>query len=104
MGNAIQMIFTKEEINRIKEKIKANGEREVSVDLHHLTVKEAQKFMKNLIALDREGCTMRVIHGYNHGTAIKTMIQNNLQSQKIAEKHSCAHNPGQTILTIKKAA
>ena len=103
MGAAFKMIFTADEIKRIKEKVK-NGEREISVDLHQLTVKQAQKLMKNLIAIDREGCTMRVIHGYHGGTAIRSMVNNDLDSPKIKSRHILENNPGQTILTISSAA
>ena len=104
MISTYKAIFTEEEISRIAEEIKNNGQREISVDLHELTVNQARKLVKNIIAIDREGCTLRVIHGYNRGTAIRSMVNNDLASPKIAERHICKNNPGQTILTISKAA
>jgi len=99
----MQLIFTKEEISRVKEKIRQNGTKEVIVDLHGLTVKKAQRMLTNLIAIDREGYDILAIHGFNHGTAIKNMISEDLKSARIAGKKSPSHNPGQTIISIQAA-
>ncbi len=103
MENRLKMIFTKEEMERIAEMMR-DGKREISIDLHQLTVKQAYRLMKNLIALDREGGTIRVIHGYHRGTAIRDMIRNGLENPRIADWQEPERNPGQTILTINRAA
>ena len=103
METKMQFIFTKEEIERIKEKIKENGHRTVVVDLHGLSVKKAHRMLLNLIALDRNGYDILAIHGYNHGTAIKNMITADLSSPRIQKKKTPAYNPGQTIISVNAA-
>lgn len=103
MNAKMKMIFTKEEIARITEKIQGDVHM-LTVDVHGLKVKEAKRFLNNLIAVNSEAYDIRVIHGYNHGTAIKEMVRTELESTRLLEKKSVRHNPGQTILKMNKAA
>ena len=104
MEKAIKTLFTQAEIDRITTKLKQNGKSVVTVDVHGLTVKEARRLLLNLIAIDKEGCDVKVIHGYHHGTAIKEMIQNDLPNPRVIEKTEPLYNPGATVLTVRKVA
>ena len=92
------MLLTKEELNRIK--IKGN---QITVDLHHLKVKEAKRLLNNIVAINRSSFTMECIHGYNHGTALKEMIQGDFNNKRILSKKSLQHNLGLTELTVAAA-
>jgi hypothetical protein len=101
MPEKFKMIFTPEEISRIRP---VDGDNKMIIDLHQLTAAKAMKLLNNLIALNRDDCEIDVIHGYNHGTSIKDTIWNCMQNPRILEKQGVAHNPGMTILKIAKAA
>ena len=103
MEKAIRTIFTQNEIDRITSKIR-NGEPTVTVDVHGMTVKDARRMLLNLLAMDREGYDLRVIHGYNRGTAIKDMIRDDLPNPRVVGKIEPPHNPGETLLVVRKAA
>ncbi|MCR5734235.1 MAG: Smr/MutS family protein [Lachnospiraceae bacterium] len=98
ISTKLGLILTKDEMNRIK----VDGEN-ISVDLHAMKVKEAKKLIMNIIALNREEFTMEVIHGYNHGTAIKNMVHTDIDNSRIISKKGLAYNLGQTELTIAAA-
>ena len=95
---AMRMILKKDELERIG--TTATG---ISVDLHKLTVKDARRLVRNIIAVNREQMDMTVIHGYNHGTAIKDMLRNDTVSNRIAGMEGVKGNMGRTILHVAAA-
>ena len=97
----LSMILTKDELDRIKI-IKNNSE--ICMDLHKLTAKQAKRLVSNLIALNRTSFSLRLIHGYNHGTAIKEMLWNKFDNDRLKERKTVENNPGQTIFMIKETA
>ena len=100
MKERIMFLFTMDEISRIRSTIQENGTHILTVDLHGLRVKEAIKFLKNLIAADKEGYDICVIHGYLHGTAIKEAIYKQKISNRISKKYCCNGNCGMTYLKL----
>ncbi len=103
MDSKMQLVFTNDEINRISEKIRNNGSKMFCVDTHGLTVKDAKRLIQNLIVLDREESEIHIIHGFNHGTAIKEMIGNTIANPRINSKRTPANNPGITIIGLQAA-
>ena len=103
MGNRMEMIFTREEIQRITEDIR-NNVHTLTVDVHGLRVKEAKRLLNNLMSINREGYNICVIHGYNHGTAIKEMIHGKLNNPRMEEKKGGKGNYGRTVLKMREAA
>ena len=103
MKKMLEMILTKEELDRITEEVRDNVPA-LTVDLHGLKVKEAKRLLGNLMALNREGCDIRVIHGYLHGMAIKNMIYDTLENPRLTEKQRVKGNYGMTVLKMAKAA
>ena len=101
MEERYRMILTSEELGRIKH---AENWCDITVDLHQLTVKQAQKLLNNLIVLNRQDFQIRAIHGYHRGTAIKEMILNGLSNPRISRIKAVKGNPGQTLLFLEKAA
>lgn len=76
---------------------------ELTFDTHGMDVLSAQKALERFIASAPHDCTViRVIHGYHHGEAIKTMVQdvNQLRSKRIVRRNRTL-NPGETVLVIQ---
>ena len=99
MDTKLRIILTQEEMNRITSRIK-DGKPEMTVDLHKLTVKQARRLLGNIIAVGDSGADIKAIHGYNHGTAIKSMILNDLHSPRILTKETDINNPGLTDIRL----
>ena len=70
------------------------------VDLHGMSCQQATRFLRNLIALVKTACEMTVIHGYNHGQALKDIVRKGGLSSKVIRTESVAWNPGMTKLLI----
>ena len=96
----MEQILTEDELSRIHFEITGTGTC-VSVDVHRLTVAEAKRLIKNLIALIRGDFILEVIHGYLNGTAIKDMIHEETLSKKVVDKKCPFYNLGITYLKIK---
>lgn len=92
----LNMILTKEDIDRVQE-----FPDRMSVDLHGKTRKEAKKLLNNIINVILHPFTIEVIHGYNHGTALKDMIFNEEINPRIISKDVPVYNIGETILLIR---
>ncbi|MBQ3546650.1 MAG: hypothetical protein IJA34_16950 [Lachnospiraceae bacterium] len=73
---------------------------EITIDLHQFKCKDAKRILQNIINVNRCSFTLHVIHGYNHGTAIKAMIYEQLNTQRIIQKSSPTWNPGETYIEI----
>ena len=80
METKLMMVLTKDEMGRLT----FNGNI-ITVDLHGLTTKMAERLIKNIIALDRDGHDICAIHGYHHGTSIKNMITNDINNPHITQ-------------------
>lgn len=99
MNDRLRIILTADEMARITSKI--NGkESDITVDLHHMTVKGAKRLLQNIIAIDRRCSELHVIHGYVHGTSIKSMVINDLNSPRIINKSTRKNNPGLTDIAL----
>lgn len=71
----------------------------VLVDLHNMGTKDAKILLNNIINLNRNGCVIKVIHGYNHGIALKDMINGRFNNPRINTKEEHEKNKGMTILS-----
>ena len=71
----------------------------VQIDLHQMTCKEARKTLFNIIAMYRFEFKLDVIHGYNHGTAIRDMIRGDFDNQRVVGM-IFPYNQGRTVLEI----
>lgn len=72
----------------------------IEVDVHGMTCRQAEQFINNIISLIRIPINMRVIHGYNHGTAISKMIREKYQNKRIIKRIAGTKNKGITYLVI----
>ena len=99
LGN-LKCVMTGEELSRIELCETEDGNACVSLDLHNLSCKKAERLTRNVINVNRRPFVLNAIHGFNHGTAIKEMILSTDFGNRVVERKSPAWNPGQTYLTI----
>ena len=100
MSEKMMYLFSKEEIARVKDTVRMNGKHLVTVDMHGLRAKEAKRFLKNLIAVNKDGCEMCVIHGYKHGTAIRDIVNHDNFGKRVVGRFPVKNNPGRTRLML----
>lgn len=100
VNNRLRMVFTDEEINRLT--ISEVDERRIRIvaDVHGMKCNQARRFINNIINTVRVAFQLIVIHGYNHGTAIKDMLAQNFSNTHITEKHADPYNQGVTHMLI----
>ena len=81
----------------------SKGRPSICYDAHGQTVKAAKRNIHNIIAMARGGLELCVIHGYNGGTAIRNMLQNEMLSSRVTSKICPSHNPGRTWIEVTGA-
>ncbi len=101
MFRNLDMIYGAEITERVEWITNDNGEIVVRADLHRMTRREAKQFIKNMIALlHKNPFTLILIHGYNHGTALKEMLYGEHISDRILSISSPVWNPGESFLSV----
>jgi len=99
INDRLEMIMTSSEISRIHIS-KDSQDLHIKADLHGLKCSEAKQFISNLICLVREQFYLEIIHGYNHGTAIKNMLWFDYSNSRVIDKWIDIFNPGLTHMSI----
>lgn len=95
----LKMIFTEEQLSRIRLYTRLDGEvGKIIVNVHGLKCREAERFINNIISVARSSCTVEVIHGYLHGTSIKQMLRKNFLNPSIRAVVADRTNLGVTYL------
>ena len=95
MKERMLFLFSNDEVSRISLHEKY-GKVTIFIDVHGLKVREARRLIKNVISLNREKNDICVIHGFNHGTAIKEMISE--EDFGNVTKKEVKGNKGRTLL------
>ena len=100
VNNRLRIVFTDEEISRLT--ISEVDERRIRIvaDVHGMKCNQARRFINNIINTVRVAFQLIVIHGYNHGTAIKDMLAQNFSNTHITVKHADPYNQGVTHMLI----
>lgn len=93
-----QVVMKKDDLDRIM--VKDNT---ITVDLHGLGTCDSNILLNNIINLSRDECEIRVIHGFNHGVALKDMINRRFNNARITGRTVDPKNPGMTILACAAA-
>ena len=93
----LRMICSLDDIGRLQIKGDENTV-DVVVDVHGMKCVQARRFLNNIIALMEGAFRVIVIHGYNHGTAIKDMLADNFNNKHIMKRLSDPYNHGVTYL------
>lgn len=101
VSEMMKKVYTEDEIDRVDIKTTEDGAvSSMIVNVHEMTVEQAKRFLNNLIAMTKTAFSIKVIHGYNHGTAIMQMVNTNMNNKRIVGYERIPYNPGITILDI----
>lgn len=100
VNNRLHMILTPEELGRLK--ITESEDRQVQIvaDVHGMKCCQAKRFINNIINAVHTAFRLVVIHGYNHGTAIKDMLFQNFCNAHITAQYVDPYNKGMTHMII----
>lgn len=96
----LKMVLTQSEMNRIKISESRSGKIRITADVHGMKCYEARRFINNIINIVRIAFQLVIIHGYNHGTAIKEMLAQNFSNDHIYEQFPDPCNQGVTHMLI----
>ena len=99
-----RMVMTEEKVGRLREGYH-DTDADIIVDLHGMSVSEAERFLKNVIALTARKLhrfVLMVVHGYRHGTALQEMVRQEPGkiSTYIKGIRTFEDNPGRTDYVI----
>lgn len=75
--NRLRMVFTNEEISRLTISEINECRIRIVADVHGMKCSQARRFINNIINTVRVAFQLIIIHGCNHGTAIKDMLAEN---------------------------
>ena len=70
----------------------------IRYDAHAQSVSDAQRTIRNIVNISRFPISLTVIHGFNHGTAIKDMLANEQFTGRLTTRYCPVYNPGETIM------
>ena len=75
----------------------------MKIDLHGMNQEQAIKAIdKALASTDSSVYQIQVIHGYNRGTNLRTMIQDWYRYEPKVKRIMPGDNPGITVLVLKE--
>lgn len=100
VNNRLKMVFTQEEIDRLTISEIDESEIRIVADVHGMKCYQARCFINNIINTVRIAFQLIIIHGYNHGTAIKDMLAENFSNTHVTEQHLDPYNLGVTHMLI----
>lgn len=96
----LSLILTEDDMKRLTFKDK-EGEKKIIADMHGMKCKQARRFLNNLLNIIRTAVELIIVHGFNHGTAIKDMILGDFYNEHISLISPDSHNKGVThIMTV----
>lgn len=76
-------------------------QKEIDIDIHHMTVSEAKHYLERLLSTVSSDIThIHIIHGYHGGTALQKMVRSGIKNKKIA-KIMISLNPGVSTYVLK---
>ena len=100
LSTRLRMIFSQEDFSRLSITESATGNIVIIADVHGMKCYEARRFINNIICIVNTDCQLVIIHGYNHGTAIKEMLSQNFKNRHIYERFPDPSNQGVTHMSI----
>lgn len=98
--NQLSLVYSEKDLARIQIQHLLNGELNITIDVHEMSRFEARRFINNTIGIVHADFQLTVIHGYNHGTAIRDMLKSQFDNRHIRDRQLDPFNPGRTILSI----
>lgn len=100
INNTLRMIFTADEICRLTITEGKNNKARIIANVHGMKCSQARRFINNIINTVRTAFQLIIIHGYNHGTAIKDMLADDFNNSHIIEQYQDSCNQGVTHILI----
>lgn len=100
VGERLEEIFTDEEMSRITISDSIGGCLLITADVHGMKCRQARRFINNIINVIRMVFHLMIIHGYNHGRAIKDMLAGDFHNIHISEQHPDPYNQGVTYMSL----
>ena len=83
-------------------KITRKNSSTLAVDIHGMREREAKFRLEALIENGSADITrLEIVHGFNGGTVLQSMVRNGLESSRIKEIRPC-DNSGQTIILLRQ--
>lgn len=98
--NTLNLVFTRDEMERLTIVECAGKDPRIIADVHGMKCRQARRFINNIINIVRGAFQLIIIHGYNHGTAIKDMLLEQPINSHISEQHVDPLNKGITHMLI----
>ena len=95
----LRLILSSDELDRLAISETA-GKTTIVVDVHGMKCAQARRFINNIINTAHCAVRLVIIHGYNHGTAIKEMLSSNFHNAHIEEQFPDIYNLGMTHMLI----
>lgn len=96
----LSTIFTEEEMSRLSFIDDADSTVRITADVHGMKCSQARRFINNIINAIRQKCSLVIIHGYNHGTAIKDMLATDFSNSHVQNKYQDPYNKGITHVVL----
>ncbi|MBS6261718.1 MAG: hypothetical protein KH549_00975 [Clostridium sp.] len=96
----LKMALTQEELARINISEMGSRKIQITANVHGMKCYESRRFINNIINIVRTAFQLVIIHGYNHGTAIKEMLAQNFTNSHIYEQFPDPCNQGVTHMLI----
>ena len=96
----LYLIFSTDELSRISIKEHPGNILKLYADVHGLKCYQVKRFLNNLINIIKVSFELIVIHGFNHGTAIRDMLSDNFNNLHLVRKYVSQFNQGVTHMII----
>lgn len=79
----------------------AKTDKSIKIDVHHMYVEDAMALLRDRVASAPPATEkIVVVHGYNHGTALKDAVRR-LRGPRIVEVAPSFTNEGETIIWLR---
>ena len=100
--NTLQFVIYGNDVQRIRQiRVNEAGSLDIVLDVHGMTVHAARQLIMNIVnIMQNTPMDLGIIHGYNHGTAIKDMLAAENFNGRLSERSCPKRNPGLTNLRI----
>lgn len=95
----LNLIFSAKDVDRFKIN-DSNNTIAIILDVHGYSCREARRVINSLISICRGAFILKIIHGYNHGTAIKEMLWKDHFNPRFANIRSVKGNPGMSVIDV----
>ncbi len=92
----MRLIFPVSDIERVS----FENEDVVTVNVHGLSRKMMTRLLKNISCMNMQAFTLRVIHGFNHGTALKETVRREGLFSRAYKIVGDKTNPGVTMIVF----